>query len=179
MVEIVGSAISRPASSRLAAIAAVAAASLAVPPVGVPLALALAGYLTVSLSKPNRVVRGRTLSAAQQRRAAIIVGGGVLGVAALLSATLAGLDLATRLEARLYDRIAIAADAGSLRLGETLQQCEGFACARATIVKLATFRTLGLVQLRGFVIDDVHAYGWRQPTGRSNGGGPGEPPRAR
>ena len=179
MVEIVGTAISRPASSRLAAIAAVAAASLALPPVGVPLAVALAGYLTIRLSKPNQVVRGRTLSPAQQRRAAIIVGGGVLGIAAMLSATLAGLDLATRLEAQLYDRIEIAAGADSLKLGETLQQCEGFVCAQATIVKLATFRTLGLVQLRGFVVDDVHAYGWRQPTGQRNRDGPGEPLRVR
>ncbi len=92
MVEIVNSPISRPASLRLAVIAAVSAVSLALPLVGVPLALGLAGYLTISLSKPNKVLRGRYLSALQHRRAAIIVGGAVFGVAAVLSATLAGLD---------------------------------------------------------------------------------------
>jgi hypothetical protein len=178
MVEIVSSAISRPASARLVVIAAVAAASLVLPTVGVPMALAVAGYLTISLSKPNCVVRGRTLSAAQHRRSAIVVGSGVFGIAALFSATLAGLGLATRL-AQLYDRIEIAAGAGSLKLGETLQQCESFGCAQATIVKLATFRTLGLVQLRGFALDNVHAYAWRQPMGRVDDDRPVGPLRAR
>ena len=161
MVEIVNSPISRPASLRLAVLAAVAAASLVLPLVGVPLVLGVAGYLTISLSKPNRIVRGRYLSVMQHRRTAIIVGGVVFGIAALFSATLAGFDLAVRLEAQLYDRIEIAAGDGSLKLGETLAQCEGFACARATIVKLATFRTLGLAQLHGFAMHDVRAYGWR------------------
>jgi hypothetical protein len=165
MVEIVNSPISRPASLRLAVIAAVSAASLALPLVGVPLALGLTGYLTISLSKPNRIVRGRSLSVTQHRRTAI---------AALFSATLAGFDLAVRLEAQLCDRIEIAAGAGSLKLGETLAQCEGFACARATVVKLATFRTLGLARLHGFAMHDVRAYGWRQSTGRGNGDWPGE-----
>lgn len=179
MVEIVNSPISRPASLRLAVIAAVSAVSLALPLVGVPLALGLTGYLTISLSKPNKVLRGRYLSTLQHRRAAIIVGGTVFGIAAVLSATLAGLSLATRLEAQLCERIEIAAGDSSLKLGETLAQCEGFACARATIVKLATFRTLGLAQLQGFAMHDVRAYGWRPPTGRGNGGWPGEAPRAR
>ncbi len=68
--------------------------------------------------------------------------------------------------------------AGSLKLGETLKQCESFACAQATIVKLATFRTLGLVQLRGFALDDVRAYAWRQPMGRVDDNRPGGPLRA-
>lgn len=171
MAEIAGSPISRPlgARLRLAAIAAAAAASLALPPVGVPLALGIAGYLTISLSRPDKVLRGRTLSAAQHRRTAIIVGSAVFGAAALGSATLAGLDLAARLEARLYDRIEIAAGAGTLQLGETLQQCEGFACARARIVTLATNRTLGIAALRGFARHDVRAYGRRRPASRSNG----------
>ena len=67
---------------------------------------------------------------AQHRRTAIIVGSVVFAIAALFSATLAGFDLAVRLEAQLYDRIEIAAGDGSLKLGETLAQCEGFACAR-------------------------------------------------
>jgi hypothetical protein len=179
MVEIVNSPISRPASLRLAVIAAVSAASLARPLVGVPLALGLTGYLTISLSKPNRIVRGRCLSVTQHRRTAIIVGSVVFAIAALFSATLAGFDLAVRLEAQLYDRIEIAAGDGSLKLGETLAQCEGFACARATIVKLASFRTLGLAQLHGFAMHDVRAYGWRQSTGRGNGDWPGQALRAR
>jgi hypothetical protein len=179
MVEIVNSQISRPASLRLAVIAAVSAASLALPRVGVPLALGLTGYLTISLSKPNRIVRGRYLSVTQRRRTAVIVGGVVFGIAALLSATLAGFDLAVRLEAQLYDRIEIAAGAGSLKLGETLEQCDGFACARATIVKLATFRTLGLAQLHGFAMHDVRAYGCRQSAGRGNGDWPGRSATAR
>jgi hypothetical protein len=179
MVEIVGFPIPKPAGSRLAVLAAVAAAGLAPPLVGVPLALGVAGYLTISLSKPNRIVRGRCLSVTQHRRTAIIVGSVVFGIAALFSATLAGFDLAIRLEAQLYDRIEIAAGSRSLELGETLAQCEGFACARATIVKLATFRTLGLAQLHGFAMHDVRAYGWRQSTGPGNDDRPGEAQRAR
>ena len=57
----------------------------------------------------------------QHRRTAIIVGSVVFGIAALFSATLAGFDLAVRLEAQLYDRIEIAAGDGSLKLGETLR----------------------------------------------------------
>jgi hypothetical protein len=167
MVEIVGSPISRPASARLAAIAAVAvataAAGFALPRLGVPPALGLVGYLAIRLSKPNPMPRRRTLSAAQHRRAAIIVGSLVFAGAALFSATLAGLDLAGRLQSQLYQRIARAEDAGDLKLGETLQQCEEFACARATIVELATARSLGLAKLRGFAVDDLHAYGWRPP----------------
>jgi hypothetical protein len=179
MVEIVNSPISRPASLRLAVIAAVSAASLALPQVGVPLALGLTGYLTISLSKPNRIVRGHSLSVTQHRRTAIIVGSIVFEIAALLSATLAGFDLATRLEAQLCERIEIAAGDGSLKLGETLAQCEGFACARATIVKLATFRTLGLAQLHGLAMHDVRAYGWRQSTNWRNGDWRGGVLRAR
>lgn len=102
---------------RLAAIAAAAITSLALPPVGVPLTLGLAGYLAIILSKPNRIVRGRTLCAAQHRRVAIIVGGAVFGLAALTSAALAALDLAGRRESQLHGRIEIAAGAGALRLG--------------------------------------------------------------
>jgi hypothetical protein len=179
MVEIAGFLIPKPAGSRLAVLTAVAAAGLAPPMIGVPLALGVAGYLTISLSKPNRIVRGCSLSVTQHRRTAIIVGSVVFGIAALFSATLAGFDLAARLEVQLCDRIEIAAGDGSLKLGETLAQCDGFACARATIVKLATFRTLGLAQLRGFAMHDVHAYGRRQATGRGNGDRPGGALRAR
>jgi len=115
----------------------------------------------------------------QHRRTAIIVGSVVFGIAALFSVTLAGFDLAIRLEAQLYDRIEIAAGDGSLKLGERFVQCEGFACARATIVKVASFRTLGLTQLRGFAMHDVRAYGWRQSTDRGNNDWPGEALRAR
>ena len=165
MVEIAGSAISKPAGMRLAAIAAAAITSLALPPVGAPFALGLAGYLAIILSKPNQIVRGRTLCAAQQRRVASIVGGAVFGLAALTSAALAALDLAGRLESRLYDRIDIAAAAGALRPGESLRQCEEFACARATIVSLATNNTFGIAELHGFALDDVHAYGRHQAAG--------------
>jgi hypothetical protein len=171
MVEIVGSPISRPASPRLAAIAAVAAVAavmgLALPRLGVPPALGLVGYLAIRLSKPNQLLRRRGLSAAQHRRAAIIVGSLMFAGAALFSATLAGLDLADRLQSRLDQGIASAEDAGDLKLGETLQQCEEIACARATIVELATARSLGLAKLRGFAVDGLHAYGWRQPILRS------------
>ena len=165
MVEIAGSAVSRPAGIRLAAIAAAAMTSLALPPVGVPLALGVAGYLAIILSKPNQIVRGRTLSAAQHRRVAMIVGGAVFGLAALTSTALAALNLAVRLESRLYDRIDIAAGAGALRLGESLRQCEELACARATIVRLATNNTFGIAELHGFALDDVHAYGRHQSAG--------------
>lgn len=174
MAEIVGSRISRPLGARLAArLAAIgaAAASPMLPFVGVPLALGIAGYLAITLSRPDNVLRGRRLSAAQHRRAAIIVGGGIFGIAALASATLAGLDLAARLEARLHDRIEIAAGEGTLRPGQTLRECERPACARATIVTLASDRTLGVAALRGFIRHDVRAFGRRRPASRSNGDG--------
>ena len=177
MVEIVGSPISRPASARVAAIAVVAAvaaaAGLALPRVGVPPALGLVGYLAIRLSKPNRLLRRRTLSVAQHRRAAIIVGSVVFAGRRAVQRN------ARRSRSRrppavpIYHRIASAADAGDLKLGETLQQCEEFACARATIVELASARTLGLAKLRGFAVDDLHAYGWRQPVLRSHAQSPG------
>ncbi len=179
MVEIAGSAISRPVIPRLAAVAAVAVASLTLPLVGVPLALGVAGYYTISLSKPNQVVRGRILSAAQHRRTAIVVGSTVFGLALLSSAALAGLDLAGRLESGLYDRVETAAGAGALQLGATVQLCERLACAHATIVKLATSKTLGLAELHGFAVHDVRAYGWRQPTAQAEGNWPREPGRVR
>lgn len=180
MVEIAGSPISRPAHTRLAffaAVAAVAAASLALPLVGVPPALGVAGYLTIRLSKPNQVLRGRVLSAPQQRRAAIVVGSAVFGIAALFSASLAGLDLAARLESRLYDQLETS-DA-TLKLGDTTWECEKFACARATIIKLATDKTLGIAELHGFALDDVRAYGRHQPLAKSNGERPAEPLQVR
>jgi len=177
MVEIVGFPISRPANSRLAIIAAAAAvASLFLPLVGVPLAFGLAGYLTISLSKPDKVLRGRTLSATQHRRAAIVVGGSVFAVAVLFNATLTGLDLANRLEARLCDRVETGA--GALQIGDTLQVCEGLACARATVTKLATSKTLGLAELHGFAVHDLRIFGWRQPTSLTEHHRPFEPRQA-
>jgi hypothetical protein len=96
MVEIVGPPISKPASTRSAVIAA--AASLALPAIGFPLAPGLAGYQTIRLSEPNQVLPGRTFSAAQHRRTAIIVGGAVFGVPAPFGTTLVGVDLTTQLE---------------------------------------------------------------------------------
>jgi hypothetical protein len=179
MVEIVGFPISRSASSRLAIITAGAGASLILPLVGVPLALGLVGYLTISLSKPNKVVRGRTLSAAQHRRVAIVVGGTVFALATLFSATLAGLDLANRLEAQLYGRVEAAAGSGALQIAYTLQVCEGFACARATVTKLATSKSLGLVELHGFAAHDVRVYGWHPPADRAEANRPPEPGQVR
>ena len=149
------------------------------PPVGVPLAFGLAGYMTISLSKPNQVVRGRTLSAAQHRRAAIVVGAAVFALAILFSATLTGLDLARGLEARLYDRVEAAASAGALRLDDTVHVCEGLACDQATVIKLATSKTLGLMEFHGFALHDVRIYGWRQPTARAEGNRPRGPEEMR
>lgn len=170
MVEIADSPISRPARARLAifaAVAAVSAASLTLPLVGVPTALGVAGYLTIRLSKPNQVQRGRVLSAAQQGRVAIVVGSVVFGIAALFSASIAGLDLAARLESRLYDQLETSG--AMLKLGDTTWECEKFACARATIIKLATNKTLGIAELHGFAFDDLRAFGRHQPLAKSNG----------
>ncbi len=169
MVEIAGSPISRPARARLAvfaAVAAVAAASLALPLVGVPPALGVAGYLTIRLSKPNQVRRGRVLSAAQQRRAAIVVGSAVFGIAALFSGSIAGLDLAARLESRLHDQLETFG--ATLKLGDTRWECEKFACASATVIKPATDKTLGIAELHGFALNEMHAYGWRQRAQQSS-----------
>jgi len=149
---------------RLAAITAAAVtASLALPPVGAPLALGLGGYLALILSKPNQAVRGHTLSATQYQRAALIVCSAVFELAALLSATLAARELAGRLESQVCDRIELAAAAGAPRLGESMRRCEGFASARATIVRLATDKTLGSLNAR-LALDDLPA----------SIGGPGE-----
>lgn len=118
MVEIGGSATSRPGTTRRAGIAAAAVAGLALPRVRVPLALGRAGYLAIILSKPNQVVRGRTpfprrtIGGLRSSSAAPFS-----GLAALTSTALAGLDLACRLELQFVDRIEIAG-AGVLRMGE-------------------------------------------------------------
>ncbi len=169
MVEIAGSAISKPGGTRWAVIAAIVAimvASLALPRVGVPLGFGVAGYLTIRLSKPNQVLRRRVLSAAQHRRAAVVVGGATFAVATLFSATIAGLDLAARLEAQLCDRLET--ERAKLRLGETVRQCEEFACVSATVIKPATDKTLGIAELHGFALTEMHAYGWRQAPNQSS-----------
>jgi hypothetical protein len=112
------------------------------------LGLRFAGCPAISLGKPDKVRPGRIPSAARQRRTAKIAGSAAFWIATLFSAMLAGLDLVTRLESGLHDGIEIATDADTLRLGKMLEQCEKFACARATICKFATRRTLGIAKLR-------------------------------
>jgi hypothetical protein len=150
-----------------AGIAAVGAGAVGFPIVGVPLALGIGMYAAIKLSKPNQILRGRTLSPRQQHRAAVIMGGVMLGIAVFFSGTLLALDIANTLEQRLHDALTTAHRRGRLMVGQVLDECERSACARATVIKLATPGTLGIVKLSGFTLHENTIYHWRNMAGQS------------
>jgi hypothetical protein len=150
----------------VAGVATVVAAVVACPVVGIPLALGMAAYAAIMLGKPDRIIRGRILSPRQHRRAAVIIGGCILGVAALVGTVIHGVQLAGSLDHRLLDRVeATYEDSGEHTVGQVFEECALFVCARATIVNLATRNTLGIIRLNGFALRDQRLYGWRNVGG--------------
>jgi hypothetical protein len=125
------------------------------------LALGIATYAAIRLSKPNQIVRGRTLSPNQHRRAAAITAVGITGMAGFLSGTLAAVDLANMIEHRLHDTLAITHGRGELKLGQILDECQSLVCARATVIKLPTPATYGVAKLTGFALHGQTVYHWR------------------
>lgn len=144
-----------------------AAAGLALPPVGIPIIAGLAVYAGITFSRPDRILRGRTLSPSRQRRIAVLAGGAMLGFAASFSGAASALKLAAALELRLRDQIEAAQDAGTARAGRTFRECERIVCAQATIIQPPTSRTLGIAKLSGFALHDEAPYGWRSASAGS------------
>jgi hypothetical protein len=144
-----------------------AAGAVGFPMVGVPLALGVAAYAAIRLSKPHKIIRGRSLSPRQHRRAAVIAAGGMAGIAALSSGTIAAVDLANMLEHRLHDALAITHCRGALVPGQVLAECQSLVCAQATVVKLATPSTFGMAKLSGFALHEQTVYPWRTASGQS------------
>ena len=149
------------------AVIATAVGAVCLPIVGVPLALGIATYALIRVCKPHQIVRGRTFSPRQHQRAAVIAAGGMAGIAALLSGTLVAVDLASVIEHRLHDALAISHSSGELKLGQILDECQSLVCARATVIKLATPTTFGIAKLNGFALHEQTIYHWRTSSGRS------------
>jgi hypothetical protein len=132
------------------------------PAVAAPVVLALVVYVAIKLSRPDKILRGQTLSPARQRRIAALVAGATLGVAALLSGAASTLKLAATLELRLRNRIETAEVQGTVRAGSTFIECERIVCAQATILQIPTSdHILGIARLTGFALHDEALYGWR------------------
>lgn len=161
MASLVGTPFAQRQSTRTCVVAALSAVGcLLFPLLGIPLALGAAAYAAIKWSRPDKILRGRTLSAAQHRRAAVVAAGAAAGTAVLGSALVGGFELAARLEQGLRDQVEIARLAGGIKIGARFEQCEGIACARATILRVATGRTLGVARLSGFAAHDESVYGW-------------------
>jgi hypothetical protein len=167
-----GASIATPLGSRklawTAAAIAAAAGIVGFPVIGVPVAVGIGTYIAIKLSKPHAIVRGRILSPRQHRRAAMIVGGGMLAFAALFSGTLLALELANRLEHRLHDPLKAAYRRGELKPGQMFEECS-LACARATVVELATPNAPGIAKLSGLALHDHTIYHWRNSSGQLDG----------
>jgi hypothetical protein len=151
----------------VAGVTALGAAAIGCPMVGVPLALGMAAYAAIRMSKPHAIVRGRTLSPRQQRRAAAIIGGGMLGIAALTGTLIYSLELANSLEHRLHHNIEAAYDQAEPQVGQVFEECKLFACARATIAQPSTPKTLGIARLNGFALHTQSLYHWRNPAAQT------------
>jgi hypothetical protein len=150
------------AAGKIGVVAAVAVASLVLPLVGIPLALACLAYAGIKRLAPHRVIRGRVLSELQQHRVAIIAGAAILGVAAGCSTVIFGLGVAGRLEHQLRVDIDHARDVGDLKASATFRECEEVMCATATIVQLPTNRTLGVAKLSGMTLHPDTLFGWHK-----------------
>ena len=158
-----------------AGVTTVGLAVVGCPIIGVPLALGIAAYAAIMFSKPHRIIRGRILAPRQHRRAAAIIGGGVLGTASLAGALVHGLELANTFEHRLHHRIEAAYDHGEPRVGQVFEECQLFACARATIAQPATPGTLGIARLDGFALHYQSLYHWREAAVRPEAAAAGRP----
>jgi hypothetical protein len=154
--------IARPPGAWLLLFLVVVVAGFAGPAVVVPVLLAAVVYAAIKLSRPDKILRGQTLSPARQRRIAALVAGGMLGLAALFSGAASTLKLAAALELRLRDQIEAAEVQGTAHAGSTFIECERVVCAEATILQIPTAdHILGIARLSGFALHDEALYGWR------------------
>lgn len=148
----------------VAGMSATATIGFEYPLAGVPLALGLAAYAAICSCRPDEVLRGRTLSPWQHRRAALVMGGLILLCAAAFSLTIYGVHLAGQLEHRLQRDAALGYRRGELRMGQVIEACEALACARARIIQMTGAHTLGIARLSGFALHDETIYAWPSPT---------------
>jgi hypothetical protein len=139
-----------------------AAASLMLPLIGIPLALACLSYAGIRLLAPHKIIRGRVLSELQHHRVAVMTGAAILGIAAACSTVIYGLGVAARLEHALRVDIDHARDLGQLRVGQVFDECERVMCASATIVQLPTNHTLGVARLAGLTLHPDTLFGWHK-----------------
>lgn len=158
------SAATRSLAPVIAGAAAVAAAGLgaAWSDIGVPLAVAAAGYALIRCVSPGQIVRGRVFSPAQQQRAALLLAAALLAVAGGASAAVHALRLAGTLEQRLRDEIDVVRTRDVQRLGQGFEECAQLLCARARIVQLPSAHGVGIVRLSGFVRHEERVFGWRK-----------------
>jgi len=147
-----------------AGVTAIIAAALTYPIMGVPVALGACMYASVKLCKPNMIVRGRSLSPPQHQRAAVMMGAGILVIAASIGLALYGLKLANTLEQRLCWEVEAAYERGALKAGKIFEECQQLVCAQATVVQPATRSRLGIVRLSGFAVHNQSVYGWHNPV---------------
>jgi hypothetical protein len=89
------------------------------------------------LSKPYAVLRGRTLSPHQQRRAAAVAAAATLGIGVIFGGTLYACSLARALEQRLQESLKAAHRRGELKPGQLLEECN-LACATALVAEIPT-----------------------------------------
>jgi hypothetical protein len=144
-------------------IALVLVAALELPIFGVPLAVAVATYTSIRLSKPYAVLRGRTLSASQQQRAALIGAAALLGLGGVFSWTVYGFRLANILEHRLQDSLRDAQSRGELRPGQLFEECD-LVCAQAIVIEIPAYNSPGIAKLNGYALHDRLIYQWRSWT---------------
>jgi hypothetical protein len=147
----------------IAGLSATAGAGFGFPLAWVPFALGLAAYTAIRACRPDQILRGRRLSPWQHHRAAVLTGGLILAGSAAFSLAIYGIALAGRLEHRLQQDAALDYRRGELKLGQVFEACEGVACARARIIQLTTFHTLGIARLSGFALHDQTIYAWPGP----------------
>jgi hypothetical protein len=146
-------------------------------PIGVPLACAALVYVVTVMAGPQRLLRGRLLSPAQQQRAALIVAAAMLAFTGLCSAAVYGIQLANTLEQRLRDEIDVQRTRGELTIGQSFQECAPVACAEATIVQLPSRRAVGIARLSGFAMHEQKVFGWHKSAqDMETGTGSGTPP---
>lgn len=143
-------------------IGAVVLASLAVPPIGLPLAAGLAAFGTIKLSPLHMILRGRTVTPQHRDRLALISGIVMLSITAIFSGGAYGFQVANRLEERLYSGVESAHADGRLEIGRVFHECEKLACASATIVQMPGNQLFGIAELSGFVLKKKRLFGWRK-----------------
>lgn len=161
----------------IAALLEATVVAVAWPAIGIPVALAAAAYAVIILTSPDRILRGRVLTAREHRRTALFAAITLLGLAGLGSVTVYGVELANSLEQRLRDEVDVVRTRGDLHVGQVLEECASMACAQATIVQMPTNKLVGVARFSGFALHDQRVFGWRKSAGRfETGTGSSTPP---